>query len=105
MHHLFSLLSCFAGPKYNNRSTYQPVTIDPFALSPDPNEQENLDILGDDDGNASPNNLAAGQGASVRGIDINLPNQDDMDDEIADENVNDEAGGVVSVQLRCFEPK
>ena len=85
------MLSCFAGPKYNNRSTYQPVTIDPFALSPDPNEQENLDILGDDDGNASPNNLAAGQGASVRGIDINLPNQDDMDDEIADVDVNDEA--------------
>ncbi|ONM07931.1 RNA polymerase II transcription elongation factor [Zea mays] len=78
------------GPKYNNRSTYQSVTVDPFALSPDPNEQENLDILGDDDGNASPNNLAAGQEASVRGFDINLPNQDDMDDEIADVDVNDD---------------
>ncbi|CAD6206221.1 unnamed protein product [Miscanthus lutarioriparius] len=79
------------GPKYNNRSTYQPVTIDPFALSPYPNEQENLDILGDDDGNASPNNLASGQGACLRGFDINLPNQDDMDHEIADVDVNDEA--------------
>jgi ELL-associated factor len=80
-----------AGPKYNNRSTYQPVTTDPFSLSPDPNEEENLDILGDDDGNASPNNLASGQGASLRGFDINVPNQDNMDDEIADVDVNDEA--------------
>jgi ELL-associated factor len=80
-----------AGPKYNSRSTYQPVSIDPFALSPDPNEQENLDIFGDDDGNASPNNLASGEGAPARGFDVNLPNQDNMDDEIADVDVNDEA--------------
>nr|ACG46081.1 hypothetical protein [Zea mays] len=79
------------GPKYNSRSTYQPVSIDPFALSPDPNEQENLDIFGDDDGNASPNNLASGEGAPTRGFDVNLPNQDNMDDEIADVDVNDEA--------------
>ncbi|KAJ1260281.1 hypothetical protein BS78_10G220200 [Paspalum vaginatum] len=81
------------GPRYNNRNTtYQPVTTDPFALSPDPNEQEeNLDILGDDDDDVSPDNMASGQGASARTFDINLPNQDNIDDEIADVDVNDEA--------------
>lgn len=79
-------------PRNNNRSsTYQAVTTNPFSVSPDPNDQEeNLDILGDDD-NCSPNNMASGQGTSVRGFDINLPNQLDMDDEIADVDVNDEA--------------
>ncbi|CAO2170159.1 unnamed protein product, partial [Urochloa humidicola] len=82
-----------SGPRYNNKSTtYQPVTTDPFALSPDPvDEDENLDILGDDDDNVSPNNMISGQGTSVRGFDINLPNQGNMDDEIADVDVNDEA--------------
>ncbi|KAL6621314.1 hypothetical protein ACP70R_033746 [Stipagrostis hirtigluma subsp. patula] len=81
------------GPKYNSKSTiYQPVTTNPFA-SPDPNDDEdNLDILGDDDGdNGSPNNMASGQETSSRGFDINLPNQNDIDDEIADVDVNDEA--------------
>ncbi|CAL4940925.1 unnamed protein product [Urochloa decumbens] len=81
-----------SGPRYNSKSTsYQPVTSDPFALSSDPNEEdENLDILGDDDDNVSPNNMASGQGTS-HGFDINLPNQGNMDDEIADVDVNDEA--------------
>ena len=80
------------GPRTSNRSsTYQPVTTDPFSSSPDPNDQdENLDILGDDD-NGSPNNMASAQGTSYRGFDINLPNQLDMDDEVADVDVNDEA--------------
>ncbi|KAE8820468.1 ell-associated factor Eaf [Hordeum vulgare] len=79
------------GPRNSNRSsTYQPVTADPFSSSPDPNDQdENLDILGDDD-NGSPNNMASAQG-TYRGFDINLPNQLDMDDEVADVDVNDEA--------------
>ncbi|RCV25598.1 hypothetical protein SEVIR_5G178900v4 [Setaria viridis] len=82
-----------SGPRYNNKSTtYQPVTTDPFALSPYPNdEDDNLDILGDDDDNVSPNNITSGQGTSVCGFDINLPNQGNMDDEIADVDVNDEA--------------
>ncbi|CAM0881216.1 unnamed protein product [Alopecurus aequalis] len=77
-------------PRNNNRSsTYQPVT-DPFSFSPDPDDQdENLDILGDDD-NGSPSNMASAQGTSYRGFDINLPNQLDMDDEVADVDVNDE---------------
>ncbi|XP_062212273.1 uncharacterized protein LOC133913211 [Phragmites australis] len=81
------------GPRYNNKSTaYQPVTTNPFAVSPDPDDQEeNLDILGGDDDNGSPNNMASGQGMSVRGFDINSPNQNDIDDEIADVDVNDEA--------------
>ncbi|XP_025816925.1 transcription initiation factor TFIID subunit 11 isoform X3 [Panicum hallii] len=81
------------GPRYNNKSTtYQPVTTDSFALSPDPNdEEENLDILGDDDDNVSPNNMTSGHGTSVCGFDINLPDQGNMDDEIADVDVNDEA--------------
>ncbi|RLM93232.1 ell-associated factor Eaf [Panicum miliaceum] len=81
------------GPRYNNKSTtYQPVTTDSFALSPDPNdEEENLDILGDDDGNVSPNNMTSGHGTSVCGFDINLLDQGNMDDEIADVDVNDEA--------------
>ncbi|KAF0919107.1 hypothetical protein E2562_028393 [Oryza meyeriana var. granulata] len=81
-----------SGLRSNNRSTtYQPVTTNPFSFSPDPNDQEeNLDILGDDD-NGSPNNMISGQGASVRGFDINIPNQLDIDDEIADVDVNDEA--------------
>ena len=79
-------------PRNNNRSsTYQPVTADPFSLSPDPDDQdENLDILGDDD-SGSPNNMASAQGTSYRGFDINLPNQLDMDDEVGDVDVNDEA--------------
>uniref|UniRef100_R7W4Q9 Uncharacterized protein n=1 Tax=Aegilops tauschii TaxID=37682 RepID=R7W4Q9_AEGTA len=81
-----------SGRRNSNRSsTYQPVTTDPFSSSPDPNDQdENLDILGDDD-NGSPNNMASAQGTSYRGFDINLPNQLDMDDEVADVDVNDEA--------------
>ncbi|TVU33776.1 hypothetical protein EJB05_15596 [Eragrostis curvula] len=81
------------GPRYSNKSTtYQPVTTNPFEVSPDPDDQEeNLDILGDDDDNGSPNNMAAGHAASTRGFDINLPNQHDLDDEIADVDVNDEA--------------
>ncbi|RLN24630.1 ell-associated factor Eaf [Panicum miliaceum] len=81
------------GPRYNNKSTsYQPVTIDSFALSPDPNdEEENLDILGDDDDIVSPNNMTSGHGTSVCGFDINLPDHGNMDDEIADVDVNDEA--------------
>ncbi|XP_048534235.1 ell-associated factor Eaf [Triticum urartu] len=80
------------GPRNSNRSSkYQPVTTDPFSSSPDPNDQdENLDILGDDD-NGSPNNMASAQETSYRGFDINLPNQLDMDDEVADVDVNDEA--------------
>lgn len=80
------------GPRNSNRSsTYQPVTADPFSSSPDPNDQdENLDILGDDD-NGSPSIMASAQGTSYRGFDINLPNQLDMDDEVADVDVNDEA--------------
>ncbi|KQK04491.1 ell-associated factor Eaf isoform X2 [Brachypodium distachyon] len=79
------------GPRNNNRSsTYQAVTADPFSSSPDPNDpEENLDILGDDE-NGSPNSVSP-QGTSVRGFDINFPNQLDMDDEIADVDVNDEA--------------
>ena len=79
-------------PRNNNRSsTYQPVTQDPFSFSPDPNDQdENLDILGDDD-NGSPNNMASAEGTSYRSFDINLPNQLDIDDEVADVDVNDEA--------------
>ncbi|KAL6884525.1 hypothetical protein ACP4OV_010461 [Aristida adscensionis] len=82
------------GSRYNNKSTvYQPVTTNPFSISPDPNDQEeNLDILGDDDDdNGSPNNMASGQETLSRSFDINLPNKDDMDDEIADVDVNDEA--------------
>ena len=76
-------------PRNSNRSSsYQPVTADPFSFSPDPDE--NLDILGDDD-NGSPNNMASAQGTSYRGFDINIPNQLDMDDEVADVDVNDEA--------------
>uniref|UniRef100_A0ACD5TXH9 Uncharacterized protein n=1 Tax=Avena sativa TaxID=4498 RepID=A0ACD5TXH9_AVESA len=79
-------------PRNNNRSsTYHAVSADPFSSSPDPNDQdENLDILGDDD-NGSPNNMASAEGASYRGFDINLPNQLDVDDEVADVDVNDEA--------------
>ena len=85
-------LMFLAGPKYNNKNTtYQPVTRDSFALSPDPNDEENLDILGDDDDNVSPNNMTSGHGASDCGFDINLPDQGNMDDEIADVDVNDEA--------------
>lgn len=82
-----------AGPKYNNKNTtYQPVTTDPFAHSPDPNdEEENLDILGDDDDNVSPNNMTSGQGASGHGFDINLSDQGNIHDEIADVDVNEEA--------------
>jgi len=36
---------------------------------------------------------------------VNSPNQDDMDYEIADVNVNDELVMMSSLQLRCFEPK
>ncbi|KAF8676080.1 hypothetical protein HU200_047585 [Digitaria exilis] len=80
------------GPKYNNKNTYQPVTTDPFALSPDPNdEEENLDILGDDDDNVSPNNMTSGQGTSGHGFDINLSDQGNIHDEIADVDVNEEA--------------
>lgn len=87
------VLIIIAGLKYNSKSTtYQRVTTDRFALSPDPNdEDENLDILGDDDDNVSPINITSGQGTSARGFDINLPNQGNMDDEIADVDVNDEA--------------
>jgi len=85
-------LMFLAGPRYNNKNTtYQPVTTDSFALSPDPNDEENLDILGDDDDNVSPNNMTSGHGTSVCGSDINLPDQGNMDDEIADVDVNDEA--------------
>ncbi|GJN05208.1 hypothetical protein PR202_ga22817 [Eleusine coracana subsp. coracana] len=81
------------GPRYNNKSaSYQPVTTNPFAVSPDPDDQEDkLDILGDDDDNGLPNNVAAGQGTSIHAFDINLSNQHDLDDEIADVDVNDEA--------------
>uniref|UniRef100_A0A0A9B164 Uncharacterized protein n=1 Tax=Arundo donax TaxID=35708 RepID=A0A0A9B164_ARUDO len=81
------------GPRYNSKTTtYQPVTTNPFAVSPDQDDQEeNLDILGGDDDNGSPNNMASGQGTSIRGFDINLTNQNDIDDEIADVDVNDEA--------------
>uniref|UniRef100_A0A0A9E5F0 Transcription elongation factor Eaf N-terminal domain-containing protein n=1 Tax=Arundo donax TaxID=35708 RepID=A0A0A9E5F0_ARUDO len=80
------------GPRYNKSTTYQPVTTNPFAVSSDPDDQEeNLDILGDNDDNGSPNNMASGQGVSVRSFDINLPNQNNIDDEIADVDVNDEA--------------
>jgi len=85
-------LMFIAGPRHNNKSTrYQPVTTDSFALSPGPNDEENLDILGDDDDNVSPNNMTSGHGASDCGFDINLPDQGNMDDEIADVDVNDEA--------------
>jgi ELL-associated factor len=88
-----SLLSYpIAGPRYNKSTTYQPVTRNPFAVSPGPDDQEeNLDILGDADDNGFSNNVAAGQGTSARGFDINLPNHHDLEDEIADVDVNDEA--------------
>jgi ELL-associated factor len=88
---LVALIS-IAGPRYNKSTTYQPVTRNPFAVSPGPDDQEeNLDLLGDADNNGLPNNVAAGQGASARGFDINLRNQHDLEDEIADVDVNDEA--------------
>jgi hypothetical protein len=83
------LLISIAGPRYNKSTTYEPLTKNPFAVSPGPDDQEeSLDILGDDDDNDSRNNVAAAQGTSVHGFDINLPNQHDLEDEIADEGLN-----------------
>ncbi|RLN04194.1 hypothetical protein C2845_PM13G16970 [Panicum miliaceum] len=45
-------------------------------------------MLGNDNYNWSPSNMASRQGTTVRSFNINSPNKDDMDDEIAYVNVN-----------------
>lgn len=62
-------------------------------MSPDPKSyelEENLDILGDDD-RGTPNKPGAGGQPADVGFDINIPNQNETDDEIADVDVSDEA--------------
>ncbi|XP_008799888.1 ELL-associated factor 1 [Phoenix dactylifera] len=82
------------GPKPTNKSTsYQSIPPNSSSMSPDPKSyepEENLDILGDDD-RGTPNKTSAGGQTAAIGFDINIPNQNETDDEIADVDVSDEA--------------
>ncbi|CAL9040007.1 uncharacterized protein LOC103995763 [Musa acuminata AAA Group] len=79
-----------SAPRPMNKGSGLPsVPVNPFP-SPDPkSSEENLDILGDDDG-GTPSKAIVGQ-AEDAGFDINISNQNDTDDEIADVDVSDEA--------------
>ncbi|XP_020097375.1 ELL-associated factor 1 [Ananas comosus] len=86
------------GPKPSNKnSAYHSIISSLFSTSPDPKspeQEENLDILGDDDPASPAKTMTTGQqtpqGAADLGFDINIPTQDDTDDEIADVDVNDD---------------
>lgn len=79
----------FAGRKSTNKNTgLQSATLDPFQVFSDPKSyepEENLDILQDDDGELPNGNLPN------QGFGSNISKQNDIDDEIADVDVSDDA--------------
>lgn len=82
-----------SGPKPTKSTSYQSVPPNSLSMSPDPKSyeaEENLDILGDDD-RGTPNKTGNGGQTAAAGFDMNIQNQNDSDDEIADVDVSDEA--------------
>ncbi|WOL11703.1 ell-associated factor Eaf [Canna indica] len=76
----------------NKNTEFPSAPISTSPTSPDAKSPEleiNLDIFGDDDG-GTPNKTVVGQAELVE-FDMNMPNQNDTDDEIADVDVGDEA--------------
>ncbi|XP_058087669.1 uncharacterized protein LOC131234746 [Magnolia sinica] len=80
-------------PKPTTRSTdYLSVPPNPAPISPDQKNyelEENLEIVDDEDGGTPDKTSTAVQEANT-GFDINIPNLNDMDDEIADVDVSDD---------------
>ncbi|XP_072970742.1 uncharacterized protein [Typha angustifolia] len=83
-------------------ASYQPVPSYTLPTSPDPKSSEpdeNIDILGDDDG-GTPNKMTSGGQTGAVCFDMNIPNQNDTDDEIADVDGFDEAEPISAETLR-----
>lgn len=84
------------GPKPSGRTAdYLTGQPNPASISPEPKNyelEENLDVVVDDD-EGSPIKINAVAREANTGFDINVPTQNDTDDEIADVDLSDDEAG------------
>ncbi|XP_074264464.1 uncharacterized protein LOC141586958 isoform X1 [Silene latifolia] len=91
-----------------SRSDKSPPPEHNATISPDFDLEAHLDIMNDDDDDDEAFGPDKSAAAAFTGIDINLPHQNDTDDEIADVDVNDDngvMGGNAAAALRALVHK